>query len=114
VIDIDQLTESELIDLNHRIVARLRMMHELNAHTSMLEFRIGERVSFHPEGQRPVLGIITRYNKKTVSIVTDDGQRWTVASQLLRRASSKPRPAESPETGNHNVVALPRPDKSRK
>ena len=37
-IDIDRLTESELIDLNHRIVARLRFMRQLNAHTTMLEF----------------------------------------------------------------------------
>jgi hypothetical protein len=45
----------------------------------MLEFRIGERVTFHPDGRPPVTGMITRYNKKTVSIVTDDGQRWNVA-----------------------------------
>jgi len=51
-----------------------------------LEFRIGERVTFHPDGRPPVTGMITRYNKKTVSIVTDDGQRWDVAPQLLNRA----------------------------
>jgi len=87
-IDIDQLTESELIDLNHRVVARLQFLRQLHAHASMLEFRIGERVSFYPEGRPPVTGMITRYNKKTVSIVTDDGQRWNVAPQLLERAGS--------------------------
>jgi hypothetical protein len=35
-IDIDQLSESELIDLNHRIVARLRFLREVDAHSSML------------------------------------------------------------------------------
>ena len=64
-IDIDQLTESELIDLNHRIVARLRFLRHLESHASMLEFRIGERVTFNPEGRPPVTGMITRYNKKT-------------------------------------------------
>jgi len=44
-IDIDALTESELIDLNHRIVARLRFLRQLHAHATMLEFRIGERVT---------------------------------------------------------------------
>jgi hypothetical protein len=86
-IDINLLTESELIDLNHRIVARLQFLRQLSAHSTMLEFRIGERVTFHPEGRSPVTGMITRYNKKTVSIVTDDGQRWNVAPQLLGRAS---------------------------
>jgi len=52
-IDIDQLSESELIDLNHRIVARLRFLRELAAHSNMLEFRIGERVSFTPKGAAP-------------------------------------------------------------
>jgi hypothetical protein len=56
-IDIDELTESELVDLNHRIVARLRFLHEMHSHESMLEFRIGERVTFHPDGRPPVAGV---------------------------------------------------------
>jgi hypothetical protein len=106
-IDIDQLSESELIDLNHRIVARLRFLRELDAHSSMLEFRIGERVAFHPDGRPVVTGMITRYNKKTVSIVTDDGHRWNVAPQMLRKAG--PRGPE--ETNRGNVIALRRDDK---
>lgn len=89
-IDIDLLTESELIDLNHRIVARLQFLRQLAAHSTMLEFRIGERVTFHSDGRPPVTGMITRYNKKTVSIVTDDGQRWNVAPQFLQRAPLHP------------------------
>jgi hypothetical protein len=100
-IDIDQLTEAELIDLNHRIVARLRFLRELQAHASMLEFRIGERVRFHPEGQAAVTGVITRYNKKSVSVLTDDGQRWTVAPQFLERAQNG-----SPERAGQ-VIDLP-------
>ena len=30
-IDIDRLTEDELVDLNHRIVARLRFLHQMRA-----------------------------------------------------------------------------------
>lgn len=106
-IDIDQLTEAELIDLNHRIVARLRFLRQLETHVTMLEFRIGERVRFQPQGRPAVTGMVTRYNRKTVSIVTDDGQRWTVAPQLLERAESEAR-AGTPEAGT--VVALPLPD----
>jgi len=106
-IDIDQLSESELIDLNHRIVARLRFLREMQAHSSMLEFRIGERVKFHPEGLAPVTGVITRYNKKTVSILTDDGHRWTVAPELLERAVR----GSAAETGSDNVITLPAPDR---
>ena len=66
-IDIDKLTEEELIDLNNRIVARLRFLNHMRAHSQMLDFRIGDRVTFHPEGRAPLFGIITRYNKKTVT-----------------------------------------------
>ena len=50
-IDIDQLSEAELIDLNNRIVARLRFLHQMRAHVEMLEFKIGDRVSFQPRGR---------------------------------------------------------------
>ena len=110
-IDIDKLTEAELIDLNHRIVARLRFLRQLETHVTMLEFRIGERVRFHPEGRPSVTGIVTRYNRKTVSIVTDDGQRWNVSPQLLERADIDARTV-IPEGGN--VVALPLPDGRRR
>jgi hypothetical protein len=106
-IEIDALTESELIDLNHRIVARLQFLRQVDAHATMLEFRIGERVTFQPDGGPRVAGMITRYNKKTVSIVTDDGHRWNVAPQFLERAT--PRAVAKP--GGSNVIEISRKDK---
>lgn len=85
-IDIDKLTEAELTDLNHRIVARLRFLSQMRAHARMLEFKIGDRVSFQPEGHRSVVGMVTRYNRKTVTVITDDGQHWNVSPTLLRGA----------------------------
>lgn len=88
-IDIDKLTEAELVDLNHRIVERLRFLQQARAHAAMLEFRIGDRVVFEPPGRGAQRGTITRYNKNTVSIVTETGQRWTVAPALLHRDTSR-------------------------
>ena len=84
-IDIDSLTEAELIDLNNRIVERLRFMHQARSHKRMLDFRIGDRVSFQPEGRGTIVGILTRYNRKTVTIITEAGERWNVAPTLLRK-----------------------------
>lgn len=84
-IDIDGLTEAELIDLNNRIVERLRFLHQARAHSRMLEFSVGDLVSFQPEGREPLLGVLTRYNKKTVTVITDEGQRWNVSPGVLRR-----------------------------
>ena len=85
-IDIDKLTEEELIDLNNRIVERLRFLRQMRAHTRMLEFRIGDRVSFQPDGRPLVVGMLTRYNRRTVTVITDAGARWNVAPGLLQRA----------------------------
>jgi hypothetical protein len=52
----------------------------------MLQFRIGDRVSFQEESGRSVIGILTRYNRKTVTVVAGDGRRWNVSPTLLRRA----------------------------
>jgi hypothetical protein len=89
-IDIDRLTEAELVDLNNRIVERLRFLHQMRSHAEMLEFRIGDRVEFQPEGQPLVVGMLTRYNKKSVTVITDTGQRWNVAPRFLRGVSEKP------------------------
>jgi hypothetical protein len=51
----------------------------------MLQFKIGDRVSFEPEGRGVVFGILTRYNKKSVTVISETGERWNVAPQFLRR-----------------------------
>ncbi|MGA2108981.1 MAG: hypothetical protein ABSH25_15215 [Syntrophorhabdales bacterium] len=87
-IDIDRLTESELIDLNNRIVERLRFLQHMRSHAQMLKFRIGDRVTFQPEGRPAVVGMVTRYNRKTVTVITDDGQHWNVSPGLLQKTVS--------------------------
>jgi len=100
-IDIDKLNEDELIDLNNRTVARLRFLNQMRAHSQMLDFRIGDRVTFQPEGRSPLFGIITRYNKKTVTVITDGGQHWNVAP-----ASAQSRRAGQCAPHNPKVVRL--------
>ena len=93
-INIDQLTEAELIELNHRIVARLKFLREMRAQAQMLDFSIGVRVCFQPDGYPLVTGILTKYNRKTVSVLSDQGQRWNVSPGLLRRAEKPVNPGE--------------------
>jgi hypothetical protein len=87
-IDIDTLSEAELVDLNNRIVARLRFLRQARAHAQMLEFRIGERVVFQPDGHLPIVGTVTRYNRKSVTVITDEGEHWRVSPALLRKADT--------------------------
>lgn len=101
-IDLDRLSEEELIDLNHRVVERLRFIRQARAHHAMLQFRIGELVYFEPDGRGRVEGVVVRYNKKTVSVLTPDGQQWRVSPGLLRRVE----PPSAEHSGN--IVQLPK------
>lgn len=97
-IDIDKMTESELVELNHRIVQRLKFLESLHHHNEMLKFNVGDKVSFEPPGRGRLMGTLIKYNQKMVTIITDDGQRWNVAPSLL----SKIKPVAA--SGKENVV----------
>lgn len=92
-IDIDHLTPEELMALNHRIVERLKFLEAMQAHRDMMAFNIGARVSFDaPEGGR-LLGTLVKFNRKTVTVMTDNGQRWNISPHLLspvKEAGSTP------------------------
>jgi hypothetical protein len=68
--NLDQLSEAQLQDLNRRIVERLRFLQQALAHQTMLRFSVGERVSFDTSDGRLVSGVLVRYNKKTVTVLT--------------------------------------------
>ena len=84
-INIDQLSEQELIDLNHRIVERLRFLESMHTHKEMMQFSPGEQVSFESSGRVRQIGTIIKYNKKTVTIITESGQKWNVSPHLLSK-----------------------------
>jgi hypothetical protein len=100
-INIDLLTEPELVELNHRVVARIKFLREMRAHAQMLDFSIGDRVSFQPDGYPALSGVLVKYNRKTVSILTDEGQRWNVSPGLLRRAEKPVSPGSRPGAVTH-------------
>jgi hypothetical protein len=75
-IDIDELNEKELIELNHRIVEKLKFLESVRRHKEMMEFNIGDKVSFSPPGREKQFGVLVKYNKKTVTVVTEQGDRW--------------------------------------
>lgn len=83
--DIDRLNEDEIVHLNNRVVERLRFIRQARAHHAMLQFRIGELVWFDPDGRGRVEGVIARYNKKSMSVLTPDGQQSRVAPGFLRK-----------------------------
>ena len=80
---LDLLTEEELVRLNQIIVARLRLMHEIKAHGAMMNFRPGQRVRFAATSGELIRGVIAKYNRKSVTVVTEAGAHWRVSPGLL-------------------------------
>ena len=60
-IDIDGLSFEELLELNQRVVARLKMLESMQAHIEMMQFNLGQRVSFEHQGGR-ILATLVKYN----------------------------------------------------
>ncbi len=85
---IKRLNEEDLRFLNRLIVERLKLISQARATTLMTSFTRGDRVGFQAPDGRMVEGIVLRLNKKTISMVTDDGQQWNVAPVLLRLIQS--------------------------
>ena len=84
-IDIDNLTEDELIELNHRIVERLKFLESYHTHKEMMEFSPGDQVSFETRGHGKKIGTLVKFNRKTVTVITDTGQKWNVSPHLLAK-----------------------------
>ncbi|RII74872.1 hypothetical protein [Pseudomonas monteilii] len=82
-IDINHLTADELVDLNHRIIERLKILEALETHKSMMGLHSGARVSFTSPGGERIEGTVMKLNRKTVTVVTDVGRRWNVSPHLL-------------------------------
>ena len=95
--NIDEMTYEELIELNRQIVQRLKFLDHVRTHSEMMEFRIGERIRFQSSGGDEVLGTLVKFNKKTVTIVTEQGERWNVSPGLLSKADVQE--SESDEAG---------------
>jgi hypothetical protein len=81
-IDIDGLSLEELVQLNHRVIERIKMLQAMQAHVDMMAFNLGARVSFDTQDGRQ-LGTLVKYNRKTVTVLGDDGRQWRVSPGLL-------------------------------
>jgi len=94
-IDLTKYTEEELVELNQRIVERIRLLRQGRCQTRIAEFKVGDRVSFQPERGRQVVGTVVRLNTKSVTVVSTEGVQWRVAPVFLERADGEDPRGES-------------------
>lgn len=101
-IDLASLTYDELIELNHKIVERLKFLDTIHTHEEMMQFSPGDKVSFQPSGRERQVGTLAKFNKKTVTVITDSGQKWNISPQIL----SKVKKVKPQEGGKSNVIEI--------
>jgi hypothetical protein len=82
-IDIDDLSRQELVELNNRVIERLKYLDAVYAQRAMMTLNIGSRVSFDSSRHGRVFGTVIKFNRKTVVVLTEDGVQWRVPPDIL-------------------------------
>ena len=59
-----------------------------------------KQLSFQPDGRPVLFGMLTRYNKKTVTVITEAGEHWTVSPHLLRKVNDVSKTSPPAEQSN--------------
>ena len=87
-IDIDTLKYDELVELNQKIVERLKFLDSMHTHKEMMQFSPGDQVCFEAPGRDKQFGTLVKYNQKTVTVISESGQKWNVSPHLLSKVKS--------------------------
>ena len=102
-IDLTNLSDDELVRLNHEIIALVKARHRLQSRREMLAFDLGERVTFKsPEGGR-VSGTIIRVNQKSLTLATEHGV-WRVPPCAVSKEKAAGKP------GGAKLLQLKKPE----
>ena len=104
VIDLDSMSYDELIELNHKIVEKLKFLDSMHTHKKMMQFSPGDQVCFEPSGRGKQFGTLVKYNQKTVTVITESGQKWNVSPHLLRKVKN----VKSSKDSQGKIIDLPK------
>ena len=88
-INIEGLSEQELVALNRRVVTRITEIRQKRNPNEKFRFLRGDPVMFnHPNGGIGY-GVVVKCNTKTVDVDGDDGMEWRVNPRQLVHAITK-------------------------
>jgi hypothetical protein len=82
-INIDGLSIAELVELNKKVVARVKALQVQERLEAASQFKIGDVVSFYGKEKAKITGIVLSIKKTKATILTEKGQQWTVSPVLL-------------------------------
>lgn len=79
-----KLSEEELRLINQKIVERLNLIQSARQLNMLSKFSVYDKVSFEHHG-RQIQGRIIRLNRKSISLIDENGGHWTVAPIFLKK-----------------------------
>ena len=81
---IEDMSIDQLLELNQYICRRIDELQDRENLQALSQLRVGLKVTF--EGREgPVLGIVTKINRKSVIVLGDDGKKqYKISPGLLR------------------------------
>lgn len=82
-INIEPLNVEELIELNKKIISRIKDLRAQEQLKVAAQFRIGDLVSFQNRDHLKITGVIISVRKAKISILTENNERWDVSPALL-------------------------------
>ena len=82
-IDIDDLSREELVELNDRVIERLKYLDAVYAQRSMMTLNIGSQVSFDSSRQGRVFGTVIKFNRKSIVVLTEDHVQWRIPPDIV-------------------------------
>ena len=85
---IRRMSEDDLRYLNRLIVERLKLIAQAHSTVEFARFAKGDHVGFKSPSGEPKFGVITKLNKKTATILTEDEQHWNVHPTFLRQSGA--------------------------
>ncbi|MCK7544496.1 hypothetical protein MLC59_09985 [Marinobacter bryozoorum] len=81
---IDDMSIDQLLELNQIICRRIDELRDRENLQALSQLRVGLKVTFEAR-EGPVLGIVTKINRKSVILLAEDGtKQYKVSPELLR------------------------------
>lgn len=82
-INIENLSIDDLVELNKKVVCRIKELRAQRQFKAAAQFRMGDVVSFPNKHNKKVTGFITSIRKATISVLTETNEQWNVSATLL-------------------------------
>lgn len=81
---IEDMSIDQLLELNQYICQRIDELRDRENIQALSQLRVGLKVTFESR-EGPVLGIVTKINRKSVIVLGEDGtKQYKVSPELLR------------------------------